>query len=479
MNRAVAAAGLIILLCAAAPVSAQAKDDFVRALIDLSQAVGKADSAAVRASIDAMAKGLAEWDAAVARVEAGFKGAIGSAAPPEAARMRATIAAAYLERGRVVEALTHLDRAVALEPAFAPAHVLRGIGRARLNQDVAAAAAFAAARRLEPGAPLPAYQYVRATRGAATAPDRAAAIDVLLEGAIAAPGTQTDLAGLPLNLLDDASVDAPLFVPAAYVPGFRLLAEARYPEALAALRAAAAAPPTAAGELASISKADGLVASGDRAAALALLRETARRVPLSGQAQWRLGRLSEDAGDQVGALRAYEAAARAAPVAGASIVFAAIGRLHHTALDLEAAARAYERRVTLAPQSAPAHLDLATVYQAQDRLDDALVESLAAALVDPSSAAAFASAGQRRGDRGDDEGAIALLRAAVSLDASLGAARYALGRALLRTGRTEEARREMAAFERIQQAEMDAQRRQFEENARKLERLVGGTKGDK
>jgi Flp pilus assembly protein TadD len=181
----------------------------------------------------------------------------------------------------------------------------------------------------------------------------------------------------------------------------------------------------------------------------------------------------------VGALRAYEAAARAAPVAGASIVFAAVGRLHHTALDLEAAARAYERRSALTPQSAPAHLDLATIYQAQDRLDDALVESLAAVLVDPSSAAAFAAAGQLRGDQGDDEGAIALLRSAVRLDANLGAVRYALGRALLRKGRTEEARLEMAAFERIQQAEMDAQRRQFEENARKLETAVGGTKGGK
>lgn len=467
MHRTVAA-GLVIWLCAATPVWAQAKDDFVRALIDLSQAVGKADSAAVRASIDAMANGLAEWDAAVARVEAGFTGAIGSAAPPQAARMRATIAATYLERGRVTDALTHLDRAVALEPSFAPAHVLRGFGRVRLNQGTAAAAAFAAARRLEPASPLPAYQYVRATRSASSAPDRAVAIDLLLKTAIGAPATPTDLAGLPLNLLDDASVDAPLFVPAAYVPGFRLLADAKYPEALAALRAAAAAPSDA-GELASIAKADALVASGDRAAALALLRETARRVPLSGQAQWRLGRLTEDAGDQVGALRAYEAAARAAPVAGASIVFAAIGRLHHTALDLEAAARAYERRVALTPQSAPAHLDLASIYQAQDRLDDALAESLAAVLVDPSSAAAFASAGQLRGDQGDDEGAIALLRSAVRLDANLGAARYALGRALLRQGRADDARQEMAAFERIQQAEMAAQRRQFEENARKLE----------
>jgi tetratricopeptide (TPR) repeat protein len=70
--------------------------------------------------------------------------------------------------------------------------------------------------------------------------------------------------------------------------------------------------------------------------------------------------------------------------------------LQHTVLDLDAAAHSYERRLTLAPQSAPAHLDLGRVYQAQDRLDDALAEYLAAALLDPASASALAAAGQLR-----------------------------------------------------------------------------------
>jgi tetratricopeptide (TPR) repeat protein len=296
---------------------------------------------------------------------------------------------------------------------------------------------------------------------------------------VTAGPTTTDFTVLPLALLDDASVDAPLFVPAAYVDGFRLLADAKYPEALASLRAAATA--SAGDERARVANADMLVAAGDRAAAGASLRDTVGRFPLSGQAQWRLGRLSEDGGDQKAALRSYEAAARCAPVAGAAIVYAAIGRLHHTALDLQAAARAYERRVTLTPGSTQAHLDLGTVYQAQDRLDDALAEYLAAALVDPASASAFASAGQLRADQGDDAGAIALLRSAVRLDARHGAARYALGRALLRTGRADEARQELAAFETIQKAEMDAQRRQFEENSRAIESALqgGAPKGGK
>jgi len=197
-----------------------------------------------------------------------------------------------------------------------------------------------------------------------------------------------------------------------------------------------------------------------------------RRYPSSGQAYWRLGRLNEDGADLPAALNAYEAAARAAPVAGASIVYAAIGRLQHSALNLDAAAKAYERRVALAPRSAQAHLNLGTVYQALDRLEDALVEDLAAALVEPANAGAFASAGQLRADQGDDAGAMALLRSAVRLDANHGAARYALGRALLRAGRADEAREQLAAFERIQKAEMEAQRQRFEDNARALESAV-------
>jgi len=482
-RRFVLALGLACLACTPAVARAQAKDDFVRAFIDLSQAVGGATGAegpALRASLDAMAKGLADWDAAVARVEAGFAGAVTSATPAEAARMRAALAATYLDRGRVADAVPYLDQAVALDPSFVAAYLLRGLAHARLNRTTAAAAAYAAARKLEPASARVAYLYLSATRDAARGGERATALEALLTVVTAGVTGADDFAGLPIDLLDDASVDAPLFVPAAYVAGFRLLAQARYPEALASLRAAAAADPlvtsaarptalNSADERARISKADAQVAAGDRAAARASLLDTVRRFPDSGQAHWRLGRLEEDRGDQAAARRAYEAAARAAPVAGASMVYAAIGRLQHTALDLDAAADAYERRVALAPRSAPAHLDLGAVYQAQDRLEDALTEYLAAALVDPTSARARASAGQLRADLGDDQGAIALLRRAVQLDPNDGEARYALGRALLRVGRADESRQELAAFERIQKAAMEAQRRSFEENSRALE----------
>ena len=471
MFRSVALA-VCCLLCLPSRSAAQPKDDFVRALIDLSQAVDGAGQPGpgVRASLDAMAKGLAEWDAAVARVEAGFKGAITGAAPAQAVRMHATLGATYVDRGRLTEALVQPDRAATLDPSFAPAQFLRGLVHARLNQSAAAATAFAAARRGDPESPTAAYLYLRAARALAATPDRAASLDVLLKAAIAGPPAPVDLAGPPLDLLDDASVEAPLFVPAAFTAGFRLVADGKYAEALASLRAAASADST--DEHARIAKADALVASRQYEAAHGVLTDTVRRYPASGQAYWRLARLSEDGADPAAALKAYEDAARQSPIAGASLVYAAIGRLQHAALRLDAAAKAYERRALLAPRSALAHLDLASVYQAQDRLDDALVEALAAVCADPANASAFAAAGQLRADGGDDTGAVALLRHAVRLDANLGPARYALGRALLRTGRGDEAREQLAAFERIQKREMDAQRQRFEENSRALESAV-------
>ena len=285
--------------------------------------------------------------------------------------MRATLAATYLDRGRVADAgRISIRPSRSTRPSWpptccaaSPTRASTGPRRLRRRMRPRESWSLASVRA--------SYLYLSATRETARSGERGAALEALVTAvrAGASAAAADDFAGVPIDLLDDASVDAPLFVPAAYVAGFRLLAQARYPEALASLRAAAAvdplvtsaARPTAlnpADERARISKADALVASGDRAAARASLLDTVRRLPDSGLAHWRLGRLAEDDADQAAALRSYEAASRCAPVAGASIVHAAIGRLQHTVLDLDAAARSYERRVTLAPRSAPAHLDL-------------------------------------------------------------------------------------------------------------------------
>jgi Flp pilus assembly protein TadD len=155
-------------------------------------------------------------------------------------------------------------------------------------------------------------------------------------------------------------------------------------------------------------------------------------------------------------------------------VYARIGRLHHNQLELDDAISAYGRRVELMPNDAAAHIDLGDVYRAQDRLDEALAEYLIAALLDPTSIRALATAAQIHAADGRDEAAVTLLRRAVTLDPSHLEARYALGRALMRLGRTEEGRRELQVFEQLQQKALQDERRRFEENQIKIEETLKG-----
>jgi tetratricopeptide (TPR) repeat protein len=533
---------LALLLTPAAPAYAQAKDAFVEGLVAFSQAAAGTyghEGPALRDALDRMNDGLARWNDAVSRVEAGFAGAIGSAAPREAAQMRATLGAAYLERGRVGEALPHLDAAASLN--VPSVEILRGLAHARAGQRAAAAAAFRRAVMLDPTGVSPALLFIDATRGAGPSKERELAMTALRDAlAEIGDGARAPAVSvLALDLLDDASVDEPFFPPSAYARGLALLREAKYGEALASLRAAADADPLTSdaalssaearaasnvlrgqdarravdlflsvpgreasseiqrllgiaywtledhargaehlraavrlnprNERARLALADVLLAARDPVAARDVLLQTIAAFPSSGPAHWRLGRLSLDAGDAPRALQAFEAASRLTPFAGASLVYAAIGRLQHNKLDLEASAMAYERRAGLTPLARDAHLDLGAVYLAQDRLDDALAEFMLAALLDPKSARAFAALGQAHADMGNDADALRMLQRAIALDDTLLDARYAASRALLRLGRTEDARAELLAFERLQREAMAAERRRFEDNARAIE----------
>jgi hypothetical protein len=67
---------------------------------------------------------------------------------------------------------------------------------------------------------------------------------------------------------------------------------------------------------------------------------------------------------------------------------------------------------------------------------------------------------------------VKLLRRAVSLDPAHLEARYALSRALLRLGLTEDARRELQVFEQLQQKAMQDERRRFQENQIRIDETL-------
>jgi tetratricopeptide (TPR) repeat protein len=277
-----------------------------------------------------------------------------------------------------------------------------------------------------------------------------------------------------LDFLNQAAVTAPVFVPAVYGEAAALLVRAEYASAISWLRKTAGDKPLAAArdERARLAAAETHIESGNSTAARAALDDVIRAFPNSGAAHWRLGRLQEALGDERAALKSFQAAATLPALGGAAHLYARIGRIQHNELDLDAAISAYGTRVELTPNDAAAHIDLGDVYRAQDRFDEALAEYLIAGILDPTNVRALVTAAQIHAADGRDEAAVRLLRRAVTLDASHLEARYALGRALMRLGRTEEGRRELQVFEQLQQKALLDERRRFEENQIKIEETL-------
>lgn len=519
---------------------AQAKDAFVEGLTQLINAVDGTfgdEGPALQSAVDAMARGLAAWDARVAGVESGFRADVAAAPPAGAAVMRGALGTVYLERGRADDALAQFTAAAELDRSLSQAHVLRGLAFERANRAEEAAAAYRAAWQASPTDGASAYLVLRSS------PSTPAALEALRAAVIRRFDSPSSFGGFPVaDLLDEASVAAPMFAPSAYNAGFALIRQGKYDEALASLKAAVAADPlvtdrglqleeatrgiaafreknmrlaivaldAALGrspesaevyrilgvafaankqydrslshlqeatrlnprdDRARIAMADVLVASGKPDAALEVLRQTVRDLPESAEAHWQLGRIEQARGDS-DAVKSFERAATKPVAAGAARLYAIIGQAYHAQFELEGAVNAYRQRARIAPNDRDAHVDLAEVYRAQDKLDEARVEYLAAALIDPASAKTFGLIGQVDAAAGRDEDAVVMLRRAVTLDAGLLEARYALSRALLRLGRTGEAQQELRAFEAAQAKAMDEQRRQFLDNQQKIDDVL-------
>src|SRR5688572_20509178 len=154
-SRLLIGCAVLTLLCPP-PARAQGREAFTRALVDFANAVTGTygdEGAAMLAALDAMDVALAQWDAAIARVEAGLASEIGTASPPIAARMRAALGTVYLDQGRAEPALTQFAAAATLDPQFAEVHRLRGLVLDALNRTAEARAAYRLAWQRDPGNP--------------------------------------------------------------------------------------------------------------------------------------------------------------------------------------------------------------------------------------------------------------------------------------------------------------------------------------
>jgi Flp pilus assembly protein TadD len=336
-----------------------------------------------------------------------------------------------------------------------------------------------------------------------------------------------------LTLIVDGASSRPIFAPALYAEGFRLIKAGRYPEAVARLRNAAANDPlvvdrasrsgpmsagikllrdgrireaipllesaaTAHPDSSEVQRILGTVygAAGDDDLAIAHLRSALRLAPADERTRLALGkrlrdagRLSEAevalqdaaltlpesgevrslladvlarAGRGLEAARALEEAASLTTLAGKSALYLQAAEIYDRHQDFERAVGLLRERVRLDPNRAAAHKALGFAQTRIGRQQEALLELVMADLLGGGDAAVLAAIGQNHRAANRFADAEAALRRAVTVNPDLAQARYSLGQALLRLGRTEDAREQFDAFQRLRDRAMEEQRRTFE-----------------
>jgi tetratricopeptide (TPR) repeat protein len=231
-------------------------------------------------------------------------------------------------------------------------------------------------------------------------------------------------------------------------------------------------------ERARISLADAFNAAGQDADAERVLRDAIESFPAAGQAHYNLARLYRLMARNLDAAGSFERAAALNPLVGLDHLYETIGALHVAEANFESAIDALQKRADVSPNNAEAHRILGEAYIQQNRLDEALAEFLVTLLVDPRSAQAYAGIGQVQLQRGSYGDAAEASRRAVQLDADHRGARYSLGAALLRLGRTEDGRKEIHEFERLQAEARTREEREWQLRLIRQAASVSLEKGD-
>lgn len=175
----------------------------------------------------------------------------------------------------------------------------------------------------------------------------------------------------------------------------------------------------------------------------------------SGLISYRLAQLFQRQSLLPRAAKAFEESERFGPVVGRDAFYLAWASVLVNQADFDGAVAVYSKRIDVNANSGDAHRQLGEIHFLQGGDDEGLVEFLLAAWLDPKDAKAHAAAGQVYARQLKLSDAISALQRALAIDGSLREARYALGTALMRSGKTVEARRELDLFAR-QQAEAEA-----------------------
>jgi tetratricopeptide (TPR) repeat protein len=263
---------------------------------------------------------------------------------------------------------------------------------------------------------------------------------------------QGDLASA-ITMLEQEVKATPADAESHRLLGFAYAVDEQQGRALEHLRTAITRTP--ADERAWVALADVLISAGRFPEAERELQRAGSAGVTSGQIRSRFAQIYQEQSLLPQASAELQAAGGFGVVAGRDRHYQMLGSLFVNQADFDGAISAYSRRVDVNPNRGEAHRQLAEIYFLQGRDDEALAEFAVAAWLAPDDARAHAGAGQVHAREQQHGEAIAAFQRALALDASLKEARYALATSLMRLGRADEGRREMALFQKLQ-AESDA-----------------------
>ena len=438
-------------VAAAAARTNDAKAAFVAALRRfVEQLSGSGDGPQIRATVGDMSAALARWDGAIRSYRVALSG-IG-----ESAEGYVALGTVYLDRGLMPDALDQFRRATSISPNWAEAALLLGLAYDAQGKHDDAARALATAVRAKPDSVAIGYARVQhAVAGGVEEEISRALLDFRdRHDRVVRPSTPGAQATpfVKLGLLRESPGVAPVFAPARYAEGFRLLNGRRYSEAVGAFQRALDAQSSARDEHDRLALADGLVTAGQFADAERAFKETVVALPESGQAYYRLGRLYQSQSRMPEALAAFGASGERAVIVGRDSLYETIAALRVADGDFAGAIAAYRRELDANPNNAAAHRRLGDLYAQDGRLGESLAEYAASLSIDPRDADAYTSRAQALLRLSRFADAEAAARVAVALKPDHQAAQYALGTALMRTERTEEGQSVLQEFERLQVA---------------------------
>ncbi len=440
---------LVLFVVLAFPSTAAAqRDPFFSALLNFYTTLGGVygdEGPQLAAHLDEMSLALTRWDEEIRDWERQVRPRLNEGDPQVALQVHTFLASLYMERGRFDDALRELDEDIRIDPRRAAFPRFKGLIHQLAGRREAAADAFRETWLLDPADPQNAYRAIAFRSVQLTEQERSRVLDTLrnlereLVAATRAPA-RTPFVNIT-GIVDDAG-GGMAFVPAAYAPGFSLIARGSLDAGVAALRAALASDPLAADAAPRApTMAQGLTALRQRRVTDAIdqLEKTVARAANSSEAHRMLATVYGIVGDITRSLDHFREAIRLNPRDERSWV-ALVRTLDQTG-RLTEAEQAVRSAIAALPDAGALRWQLAAFAARQARTVDAdAVQILAIDRYVPLAGRGDLSVSLARFARTqlDYERAIAVLEQAIALAPNNIAVHKALGRAYVDEGREDE-----------------------------------------